>query len=65
MHRLKILRPDGIFLPMSDESVCEYMKMITLEKVLDALKYEQHVVKVPEQLAKKAKVAIDRMLETT
>jgi quinolinate synthase len=65
LHRLKILRPDGNFLPMSDESVCEYMKMITLEKVLDALKYEQHVVKVPEQLAKKAKVAIDRMLGIT
>jgi quinolinate synthase len=63
LHRLKKLRPDGKFTPMSEDSVCEYMKMITLEKVLDALKYEQHVVKVPEELAKKARIPIERMLE--
>jgi len=63
LHRLKKLRPDGKFVPMSENSVCEYMKMITLEKVLDALKYEQFVVKVPEELAKKARIPIERMLE--
>lgn len=63
LHRLKKLRPDGRFRPMSDDSICEYMKMITLDKVLDALKYDQHVVKVPKDLAKRAKVSIDRMLK--
>ncbi len=63
LHRLKKLRPDGKFTPMSEDSVCEYMKMITLDKVLDALKYEQHEVKVPEALAEKARIPIKRMLE--
>jgi quinolinate synthase len=63
LHRLKKLRPDGKFTPMSEESICEYMKMITLDKVLDSLKYEQHVVKIPEELAKKARIPIERMLE--
>ena len=63
LHRLNKLRPESKFIPMSDESVCEFMKMITLDKVLDALKYEQHVVKVPEELAAKARIPIERMLE--
>ena len=63
LHRLQKLRPNAKFIPMSDDSVCEYMKMITLDKVLDALKYEQHIVKVPEELATKARVSIERMLK--
>jgi len=63
LHRLKKLRPDSKFTPMNENSVCEYMKMITLEKVLDALKYEQFVVKVPDELAKKSRIPIERMLE--
>jgi quinolinate synthase len=63
IHRLKKHRSDGKFIAMSNNSICEYMKMITLDKVLDALKYDQHVVKVPEALAEKAKVSIERMLE--
>lgn len=63
LHRLKKMRPESKFTPMSEDSVCEYMKMITLEKILNALKYEQFVVKVPEELAKKARIPIERMLE--
>lgn len=63
LHRMKKIRPDADYHPISDESVCEYMKMITLEKVRDALKYEQFEVRVPEELAVKARVPIQRMLE--
>lgn len=63
LHRLQKLRPESKFTPMSEDSVCEYMKMITLQKVLDTLKYEQFVVKVPEELAKRARIPIERMLE--
>ena len=63
LHRLKKLRPNAKFTAMSENSVCEYMKMITHDKVLNALKYEQHEVKVPEELAVKARVSIERMLE--
>jgi len=39
------------------------MKKNTLEKVRDALLYEKHVVKVPEEIAKKAERSIARMFE--
>lgn len=65
LHRMKKIRPDADYYPISDDSVCEYMKMITLEKLRDALKYEQFEVKVPEELAVKARIPIERMLEIT
>jgi len=63
LHRMKKLNPEKNFFPASEESVCEYMKMITLEKLLDTLRYEKHEVKVPEDIAAKARIPIQRMLE--
>jgi quinolinate synthase len=63
LHRMKKMRPDAKFYPVSEESVCEYMKMITLEKLYNSLKYDQFEVKVPEELAAKARIPIERMLE--
>ncbi|OGU62953.1 MAG: quinolinate synthase [Ignavibacteria bacterium RBG_13_36_8] len=63
LHRLKKMNPGKGFYPISEESVCEYMKMITLEKLYDSLKNEQYEVKVPDELAEKAKLPIQRMLE--
>jgi len=37
--------------------------MITLEKVYDALVNEKHVISVPKEIADKARLAINRMLE--
>ena len=39
------------------------MKMHTLEKVRDSLKFMKYEVAVPEDIAKKARAAIERMLE--
>jgi quinolinate synthase len=39
------------------------MKMITLEKVYDALVHEKNVITVPKKIADKARLAINRMLE--
>ena len=39
------------------------MKKNTLEKAYHALKNESNVIKVPDEIAKKAKKAIQRMLE--
>jgi quinolinate synthase len=39
------------------------MKMITLDKVLTSLQNEVYEVNVPEEVAVRAKKAIDRMLE--
>jgi len=43
--------------------VCEYMKMITLPKVYNSLKNLEYEVKVPEDIAKKARLPIERMLK--
>jgi len=62
LHRMKKSSPDKKFYPASEESVCEFMKMITIDKVYDAINYEQYEVKVPEDLAEKARIPIDRMV---
>ncbi|TYP91680.1 quinolinate synthetase [Fodinibius salinus] len=62
LHRMRKENPDKKFHPANEDAVCEYMKMITLEKLHDSLKYDQHEVKVPEELAKRAHLPIERML---
>lgn len=63
LHRLQKDNPDKKFIPANENAVCEYMKMITIEKVLRSLQEEIYEVKVPESIAVKAKKSIDRMLE--
>ncbi len=62
LHRLKKENPDKTFYPVSENAVCKFMKMITLEKVLNSLKEEVYEVKVPEEIAAKARKSIERML---
>ena len=63
IHRMKKIRPNSEILPVSEKSVCEYMKMITLEKLLHSLRYDLFEVKVTSELADKARIPITRMLE--
>jgi quinolinate synthase len=63
LYRMRKDNPTKTFIPASDKAECQYMKMITLEKVYDALVNEQHVVTVPKEIADKARLAISRMLE--
>lgn len=63
LHRMRKENPGKKFYAANEDSVCEYMKMITLEKLYDSLKYNQHEVKVPADLAEKAYLPIQRMLE--
>ena len=62
LHRLKKLNPSAKIYPMSEQSVCEYMKMVTVEKLYDALLNEKFEVNVSEELAEKARLPIQRML---
>ena len=62
LYRMKQQNPEKTFIPASDKAECQYMKMITLEKVYDSLVNERFEVKVPKHIALKAKLAIDRML---
>ena len=62
LYRMKKDNPDKTFIPASEKAECQYMKMITLEKVYDALVHEKNIVTVPKVIADKARLAIDRML---
>jgi quinolinate synthase len=62
LHRLKKENPQKTFLPIESEMSCRYMKMITLEKLYRALKEDVYQVTVPEETARKARKAIDRMI---
>jgi quinolinate synthase len=64
IHKMKKVSPDKNFIPISTSATCKYMKMITVEKVLESLKTEGPEVKVSREIALKAKTAIDRMVET-
>lgn len=63
LHRMQQDNPDKTFIPASPQAICSYMKMNTLEKVVESLERLQYEVKVPEALAKKALLPIQRMLE--
>jgi len=62
LYRMKQQNPEKDFIPVSENAVCQYMKMITLDKVYASLKEDKYEVKVPKDIAKKARLAIDRML---
>lgn len=62
IHQMEKQNPEKQFVPANSEAVCPFMKMITLEKVLDALKENKHVITVPADQAERAKLAIDRMV---
>ena len=63
LYKMKKDNPDKTFIPASEKAECQYMKMITLEKVYDALVHEKNVITVPKKIADKARLAINRMLE--
>ncbi len=63
LHGLRKAAPLKIFEPVRDDAVCRYMKMITLEKVRDALRDWKHEVRVPAETAVMARRAIQRMVE--
>ena len=43
-------------------NLCPHMKRITLENIYDALRLLRHEVVIPEDVAARARVAIERML---
>jgi quinolinate synthase len=62
LHRLRWMHPTKTFLPASAEAECSFMKLTTLPKVLRSLETLTHRVTVPEPVASKARVAIERMV---
>jgi quinolinate synthase len=62
LHRLKKETSGKVFYPANERAICEYMKKITLDKVLRSLQEEIYEIRVPEPTASKARRAIERML---
>jgi len=62
LHPLQMARPDIDFVAANEAASCRYMKMITLPKLRDALRDLSPTVKVPEEIAKRARLPIERMV---
>ncbi len=62
LYRLRRENPDKAFYPLAESAECHYMKRITIEKLRDSLRYVQHEVSVEPEIARRARLAIDRML---
>ena len=60
-NRLRKEIPGKKFYPAA--GICQNMKKITLEKVYESLRDEKYEVKIPEKTAKRARKALERMLE--
>jgi len=63
VYRLKQDNPDKEFYPASERAVCPNMKRTTQEKILWALQNLQTEVRVSDDIRKRARQAIDKMLE--
>ncbi len=59
MHRAA---PRATLTPANPKAVCKYMKMITLPKLRDSLRDLRFEVKVPAEVAERARVPIERMV---
>jgi len=62
LHRLRRENPSKRFYAANERASCAYMKVTTLPKVRDALRYDQHRITVPSRVAQRARRAIDRMV---
>ena len=62
MHRLKKENPSKEFIPMASEMTCQYMKMITLEKLYKSLRDDVYHVVLDKEIADLARKPIERMV---
>jgi len=62
IHRLKKENPEKEFIPAYEGAVCPNMKLNTLERIYASLKEETHQIRVPNQVAKKARKSLEKML---
>ena len=63
IHRMARENPDKLFHELSPRPCCPDMKQVSPEKIRDALRDGSPQVELPEDLMKRARVAIERMLE--
>ena len=62
LYPLRMAAPDVEFIAANPDASCKYMKMITLPKLRDALREMKYEVRVPDDIAARARIPIDRMV---
>jgi quinolinate synthase len=62
LHPLEEENPGKEFIPANPAAVCQFMKMITLPKLRDALRDMSPRVQVDPELAERARLPIERMV---
>jgi quinolinate synthase len=62
LHPLRRAAPDTEFIAANEAAHCRFMKMITLPKLRDAVRDDVHEVKVPSEVADRARLPIERMV---
>jgi quinolinate synthase len=68
LHQMQLSSPEKIFIPAPPETNCAcndcpYMKLNTLEKLYLCMEYETPEIRMSDDLLKKGRIPIDRMLE--
>lgn len=70
-HQMQKSRPDAILIqaPVVDETCncndCPFMKMNSLDKILQVMKFGQNEIRLDEKLRQKAFTSLDRMMRLT
>ena len=62
LHRLRKENPEKTFYPVSERIVCPNMKKTTLENLAESLRVMKTEVTVPDDIARRARRAIEAML---
>jgi quinolinate synthase len=62
LHPLRQAAPDTDFIAANEAASCRFMKMITLPKLRDSLRDGVHEVRVPRDIAERARLPIERMV---
>ncbi len=62
LHPLRMAAPDVEFIAANEAASCRYMKMITLPKLRDCLRDLTGEVRVPAEIAERARIPIERMV---
>lgn len=65
LHPLRTNNPEKEIILASNKLVCPNMKLTTLPKLVEVLRNREHLIEVDEEIAKKAKIALKRMLEVS
>ena len=62
LHPLRQAAPRANLIEANRMALCKYMKMITLPKLRDCLREMKFEVSVPEEIAERARIPIERMV---